>query len=195
MNRTLSDTFFPGSRSCPYFRVGIVLLALLCTPSDLPASQKRSGGGDELFENGGFEDGLNRWTPIDGGSGSTTIDVDSEIKASGKNALKLVRKSPRLFPPDGVEMKLDRQGQQRKLIIEYKVRTDDSARAVVSLVALSSDGVFLVATVDQPITSLRKFRRQKLSLAVPPDTERFVLSLAIQGQGTVWYDDLRLRRK
>jgi|GEM_PF-2310242 len=158
------------------------------------SSSRNRGKAGEL-EDGGFETGLEGWMPIDGGSGSTTIDVDGRVKASGKKALRLTRTSPRLFPPDGLELKIVRRGKEREITIEYKTRTDDQARAVVSLAAVSGDGVFLGAMTGEPITALRTFQRQKLSLSVPLDAERFFLSLSIQGRGTVWFDDLRLRRK
>ena len=152
-------------------------------------------GGPLALANGGFEAGLDGWTPLAFGSESAATKADAAVHAEGKAAAQIVRASPRLFPEDGLAAEVVCDESPGKVRLRFQQRADGDARAAVVLQAFDANDA-CIATERAPLAGEPgKFAAGTLALAAPPGTQRLVVSLVVGGAGTAWFDDVTLTQE
>jgi hypothetical protein len=144
------------------------------------------------LQNGGFEDGLDGWRPLEFGTGATEATADKGVHAEGRSAARLVRASPRLLPEDGLSADVVLAGGAKAQRLAFQARVEDDARASVAVQAFDEKGICVATARTAVAPEPKKFVPGSVVLEVPKGAKRLVVSLIVVGAGTVWFDDVTL---
>ena len=114
----------------------LALLAALLPPA--PAASVQRGPGIELFQNGGFEDGLTGWRVLNM-SGSTTFELDARVRNSGQRGLKIERSgSPGRV--DFLKQSADLGVRSGKVEVSLTYRLNDEGRVAADVYFFDAQG-------------------------------------------------------
>jgi len=148
------------------------------------------------LENGVFDRSVGGWQPLRTPvNGSLEFKVDRTVKAAGGGSLRLARSSARLLPQEGVHSDVAEIGRAKRVTLTCKVRVGPGARAVASLLAFNKYGAFLDITRKEVRDVKEEFTPQTVELTLPRGTTSLRVALALEGSGTVWFDDVALEGK
>ncbi len=149
--------------------------------------------GPLALANGGFEVDLAGWEAQPFGSGTARAVRDGKRASAGKAALRLERQSVRLHPRDEWRaVSAGKLSREKSVSLRYACLVGESARASLSLQALSETGALLATARAELLRATQEFESGSLALDLPPGTRKLAVTLAIGGRGSVWFDELEL---
>jgi hypothetical protein len=157
-----------------------------------PSKRKRKKRGPALtLENGTFDRSADGWQPLHApAKGTLGFKVDRKVEA-----LRLTRETSRLLPQEGVHADVSEIGRAKRVTLSCRVRVGAGARAVVALLAFNKYDAFLDIGRKEVRETGEAFTPQSVELTLPRGTTRLRVALAIEGSGSVWFDDVALKGK
>lgn len=147
------------------------------------------------LENPGFDESTQGWRAHDAGSGTLAVSIDTRTKHGGKGALRLERKSPRLFPEDGLWASAPELGKARAARLGCALRVEEGTRAAVVLQVLDARGVALATKRLEVASTGGRFEARELEVELPAGSARLDVHLFISGSGKAWFDELALGKR
>lgn len=166
--------------------------------ADPKKSAAKKGPGpmlDPMLLNGGFDVDLDSWIEEKCGSGTCEASIDPKTKCAGAGALRLARKSPRLFPEDAWSSAIDDIDKPGRYTLDFQARVSGAARGALVLQALDARGVALATARMDVASSGETFAPGAVSIDAPQGTTSLSVTLMIQGSGDLWFDALKIGRK
>jgi len=174
-------------------------LATLTLP--LFASKTLAGpaGDANILANPGFEDGLSNWTPANLGGSNTGVDfaIDSEIKHSGKNSLRMQKTENRFLPVFLLGQPVVGTGNiNKRLKTTVWVKAEEAYKATIAVYFNSPSetkeikfAAFVgVNDAKQPVS--HDWKKYESIVDVPDGTVSLSVYAEMYGPGTVWMDDV-----
>jgi hypothetical protein len=162
----------------------------------LPARKGKRKVAALTLENGTFDRSVDGWQPLRTPVGASLVfRVDRKVKATGKGSLCLSRDTARLLPQEGVHADVSEIGRAKRVALVFKVRVDDGARAVAALLAFDKHGAFLDIARTEVREPADAFAAHAVELTLPRGTAMLRVALALEGSGSVWFDDVALKGK
>jgi hypothetical protein len=164
-------------------------IEVVCLPAKKSRSKRKAPA--LTLENGSFDRSADGWQRLRApANGTLAFEVDRKLKA-----LRLSRDSTRILPQEGVGADVTEVGRAKRVTLSFRVRVAPGARAVASLLAFNKYGAFLDIARKEVRTAGEAFAPQSLDLPLPQGTTALRVALAIEGSGSVWYDDVVLEGK
>ncbi len=182
---------------------------LLILPWTLFAKSKPLGppadpGSSSLLANAGFEQGdtfPTGWTKSsllgDAEAMGVKVSIDHQVYHSGKASLRFDRTTQRFNPVLIVNQEIPFDKTQTKLQVGMWVKAERAYKATMAVWFLK-DGADGKIDWGSYIGRGTKFadhdwKQYGSVLAIPPGTDKIVISLQMYGPGTVWMDDVDVK--
>jgi hypothetical protein len=145
--------------------------------------------------NGDFEKSKSGWRTLFSPASELRVTVDRRVRATGKGALRLERKGDRFLPQVGVGADVTDVGRARRVRLHLAARCEPGARAVAVLLAYDKRDRFLGSERTVVAEPTDAFKEAHVELKLPPHTTALTVALALEGTGSVWFDDVALEGK
>jgi len=155
-----------------------------------------AGSESNILENDGFENPLGPEWLIRTSSG-VTIARDTIEKLSGQHSLKVENTSPSSTDYYGCNQRLSAPKAGTQMTLQASIRTRKlKGHAGIDIHFLNSLGTRL-PIYDAKITLASsglslEWKKYSVDFYIPDETEEIVVALFLKGQGSVWFDELRL---
>ena len=140
-----------------------------------------------------FAEELNKMSLDDAAALGTTIQTDLNVKAEGKGSVRISTQFPTtvcIGEVGGLAI------ENSRLVYSAKVKSDLSGSAYLEMWACVGTGRYFSRGMNDPVKGKSDWR----SIQTPfifqkgQNPEKVVLNLVINGQGTVWIDDVVLSK-
>ncbi len=165
--------------------VAFALLLLCCSRA---ARQQPN-----LLANGGFEQQLAGWELIRPLPQGTEVRIEGATRAFGKACLYIVSTNKGEFKPVGVRQGVSVTGGREYELSLFCKNSELASSAGVFVEIFDAAGKRLSGQWAVVIPTWRgSWREQKRTLRLPKSAVRVVLSLALNGPGEVWFDEVSL---
>lgn len=143
--------------------------------------------------NPAFADDLIRLSLDDASTIGTTIQSDSHVKIEGKGSIRITTRHPTTICLGVVN---DLNVENARLVYKAKVKSDLKGTAFLEMWAHVGKGRYFSKGMDHPIEGKSDWQ----SLHTPfifrkgQNPTKITLNIVINGQGTVWIDDIVLSK-
>lgn len=170
-----------------------LLWVLVVGVVSLPFATDAHAAERELFVNGGFEEGLAGWRPLNQ-SGNTTFRVDTSEKAEGKQSLRIERSTQgdRDFLKQSAQ--LPPHKKKAKVHVFFRYKAAKKSRFVVDVYFFDAAD----NTIGRGNTTMlngkatKKFTKAKKSFEIPKRAAGFGINVMLSTPAVVWLDDVHV---
>lgn len=146
-----------------------------------------------LLYSAGRADELKKMNLDDASALGTTIQTDLNVKAEGRGSVRISTQFPTtvcIGEVGGLAI------ENSRLVYSAKVKSDLSGSAYLEMWAYIGTGRYFSRGLDDPVKGKSDWRsiRTPFIFQQGQNPKKVVLNLVINGQGTVWIDDVVLSK-
>ncbi len=125
---------------------------------------------------------------------SPKIEVDSNVKAEGKSAIKITVRSPTTVHPGEV---IDLDVTNAKLLYKAKVKSDIDGAAFPEMWAHIGDRQYFSKGMNDAVSGKTEWKTIQTPFLFQQGQkpDKITLNIVINGKGTVWVDDIVLAKE
>ena len=146
-----------------------------------------------LLCSAGWADALKKMSLDDASALGTTIQTDLKVKSQGKGSVRISTRFPTtvcIGEVGGLAV------ENSRLVYSAKVKSDLSGNAYLEMWAYVGTGRYFSRGLNDPVKGKSDWRsiRTPFIFQQGQNPKKVVLNLVINGQGTVWIDDVVLSK-